>query len=122
MALLFPFYCMLYIIAPETKSGKLMRKPFMKFLIHASSYLFFLCKYIGIGIGMEFYINFLYLVILILVSQRAEDHIIELFGPDWMKEGVLEKYKRQRGNPPMALEYVVLLYVIGIITTHKISN
>lgn len=120
MALLFPFYCMLYIIAPETKSGKLMRKPFMKFLIHASSYLFFLCKYIGIG--MEFYINFLYLVILILVSQRAEDHIIELFGPDWMKEGVLEKYKRQRGNPPMALEYVVLLYVIGIITTHKISN
>ncbi|XP_019869595.2 transient-receptor-potential-like protein isoform X2 [Aethina tumida] len=96
VALLFPFYCMLYIIAPETKSGKLMRKPFMKFLIHASSYLFFL-------------------LILILVSQRAEDHIIELFGPDWMKEGVLEKYKRQRGNPPMVLEYVVLLYVIGFI-------
>lgn len=45
VALLFPFYCLLYIFAPETRTGKLMRKPFMKFLIHASSYLFFLCKY-----------------------------------------------------------------------------
>lgn len=45
VASLFPFYCLLYIFAPETKTGKLMRKPFMKFLIHASSYLFFLCKY-----------------------------------------------------------------------------
>jgi transient-receptor-potential-like protein len=36
---------MLYIIAPNTPTGKLIRKPFMKFLIHASSYLFFLCKY-----------------------------------------------------------------------------
>lgn len=46
VALLFPFYCTLYMIAPETKTGKLMRKPFMKFLIHASSYLFFLRKLI----------------------------------------------------------------------------
>jgi len=45
IALLFPFYCMLYIIAPNSHTGKLMRKPLLKFLIHASSYLFFLCKY-----------------------------------------------------------------------------
>lgn len=45
VAVLFPLYCLLYMIAPETKTGKLMRKPFMKFLIHASSYLFFLCEY-----------------------------------------------------------------------------
>ncbi|PZC71228.1 hypothetical protein B5X24_HaOG213772 [Helicoverpa armigera] len=44
VALLFPFYCTLYMIAPNCATGKLMRKPFMKFLIHASSYLFFLCK------------------------------------------------------------------------------
>lgn len=43
VAVFFPFYCMLYMIAPNTSTGKLMRKPFMKFLIHASSYLFFLC-------------------------------------------------------------------------------
>lgn len=44
VATMFPFFCLLYMVAPGTKTGKLMRKPFMKFLIHASSYLFFLCK------------------------------------------------------------------------------
>lgn len=44
-ALMFPFYCMMYLIAPESKIGQLMRKPFVKFLVHASSYLFFLCKF-----------------------------------------------------------------------------
>ncbi|XP_044748537.1 transient-receptor-potential-like protein [Coccinella septempunctata] len=96
VALLFPFYCMLYIVAPTTETGKLMRKPFMKFLIHASSYLFFL-------------------LILILVSQRAEDFFIEIFGTESWKESVVTKYERQRGNPPMLLEYVVLIYVIGFI-------
>ncbi|KAI5630962.1 transient receptor ion channel II domain-containing protein [Phthorimaea operculella] len=42
VALLFPMYCTLYMLAPNCSTGKLMRKPFMKFLIHASSYLFFL--------------------------------------------------------------------------------
>lgn len=46
VALLFPLYCVLYMMAPNCKMGVLMRKPFMKFLIHASSYLFFLCMYI----------------------------------------------------------------------------
>lgn len=44
VAALFPLYCLLYMIAPNCSTAKLMRKPFMKFLIHASSYLFFLCK------------------------------------------------------------------------------
>lgn len=44
VAVLFPVYCMIYMAAPNCKTGQLMRKPFMKFLIHASSYLFFLCK------------------------------------------------------------------------------
>lgn len=42
IALAFPFYCLLYMVAPSTSSAQLMKKPFMKFLIHASSYLFFL--------------------------------------------------------------------------------
>lgn len=46
VAVLFPFYCMMYMLCPSCESAKLMRKPFMKFLIHASSYLFFLCKFI----------------------------------------------------------------------------
>lgn len=40
----FPLYCLMYMLAPGCGPAKLMRKPFMKFLIHASSYLFFLCK------------------------------------------------------------------------------
>ncbi|CAG9767036.1 unnamed protein product [Ceutorhynchus assimilis] len=96
VALLFPLYCLLYLVAPNTKTGKLMRKPFMKFLIHASSYLFFL-------------------LLLILVSLRAEDLFFEYFGSESMKAYVLEKYQKQRGNSPTFLEYAVLLYVIGFI-------
>lgn len=44
VALLFPMHCFMYMIAPNAKHGVIMKKPFMKFLIHASSYLFFLCK------------------------------------------------------------------------------
>lgn len=44
VALLFPIHCFMYMIAPNAKHGVIMKKPFMKFLIHASSYLFFLCK------------------------------------------------------------------------------
>ncbi|VEN51116.1 unnamed protein product, partial [Callosobruchus maculatus] len=96
VAVLFPFYCMLYMLAPETKSGKLMRKPFMKFLIHASSYLFFV-------------------LLLILVSLRADDLLLEHFGSESMKAYVKDKYDKQRGNPPTILEYAVLLYVVGFI-------
>ncbi|XP_066154304.1 transient-receptor-potential-like protein isoform X2 [Euwallacea fornicatus] len=96
VALFFPLYCLLYTIAPETKCAKLMRKPFMKFLIHASSYLFFL-------------------LLLILVSLRAEDLFFEYFGSASMKAYVLEKYQKQRGNMPNFLEYVVLIYVVGFI-------
>ncbi|KAF5272565.1 hypothetical protein FQR65_LT04904 [Abscondita terminalis] len=92
-AVLFPLYCTLYMLLPHTSTGKLMRKPFMKFLIHASSYLFFL-------------------FILILVSQRAEDQLIEFFGTESMKA---ERFEKQRGNPPAYLEYLVLIYVIGFI-------
>lgn len=45
VAVLFPLYCLLYMVAPTCSTSELMRKPFMKFLIHASSYLFFLCEY-----------------------------------------------------------------------------
>ncbi|XP_038218984.1 transient-receptor-potential-like protein isoform X2 [Zerene cesonia] len=96
VALLFPYYCCLYMIAPNCATGKLMRKPFMKFLIHASSYLFFL-------------------LLLILVSQRAEVQAVQLFGPDWMVKQLQEELKKQRGNGPTVLEIIVLIYVVGFI-------
>ncbi|KAF9424359.1 hypothetical protein HW555_000498, partial [Spodoptera exigua] len=90
VALLFPFYCTLYMIAPNCATGKLMRKPFMKFLIHAS-------------------------MILILVSQRAEVQAIQLFGPEWMVKELEKELLKQRGNGPTYLELVVVVYVLGFI-------
>ncbi|CAK1588999.1 unnamed protein product [Parnassius mnemosyne] len=96
VALLFPFYCSLYMISPNCKIGKLVRKPFMKFLIHASSYLFFL-------------------LILILVSQRAEVQLVQVFGSEQMVKDLNKELLKQRGNVPTYLEIAVFIYVLGFI-------
>ncbi|XP_037811373.1 transient-receptor-potential-like protein [Lucilia sericata] len=96
VAVLFPVYCLIYMVAPNCKTGQLMRKPFMKFLIHASSYLFFL-------------------FILILVSQRADDDVIRILGSERMKKELLEQQRRQRGQGPTKLEMLVVLYLFGFI-------
>ncbi|XP_065082989.1 transient-receptor-potential-like protein [Ochlerotatus camptorhynchus] len=96
VAILFPFYCMMYMIAPTCETAMFLRKPFMKFLIHASSYLFFL-------------------FLLILVSQRAEVQVVLLFGTDSMKRALQEELARQRGNGPTYLECLVVVYVMGFI-------
>lgn len=59
--------------------------------------------------------NFSVAVILILVSQRAEVHLIMLFGTQSMKENLEEQLRRQRGNGPTHLELLVVLYVLGFI-------
>ncbi|XP_017839317.2 transient-receptor-potential-like protein isoform X2 [Drosophila busckii] len=96
VAMLFPLYCFIYMFAPNCQTGQLMRKPFMKFLIHAASYVFFL-------------------FILILVSQRADDDFVRLFGTTRMKENLAEQEQRQRGQTPSKLELLVVLYVLGFM-------
>ncbi|XP_036148851.1 transient-receptor-potential-like protein [Monomorium pharaonis] len=95
-AILFPFYCIMYYLVPESKTGRLMRRPFMKFLVHASSYLFFL-------------------FILMLVSQRAEVEIVRLLGSQEMKKNLEAYLAQQRGAAPTPLEGFVVLYVLGFI-------
>ncbi|XP_077268928.1 LOW QUALITY PROTEIN: transient receptor potential-like [Temnothorax americanus] len=95
-AILFPLYCIMYYLMPESKTGRLMRRPFMKFLVHASSYLFFL-------------------FILMLVSQRAEVEIVRLLGTQEMKRNLAAYLARQRGAVPTPLEGIVVLYVLGFI-------
>ncbi|XP_070163013.1 transient-receptor-potential-like protein isoform X1 [Polyergus mexicanus] len=95
-AVLFPFYCMMYYLMPESKTGQLMRRPFVKFLVHASSYLFFL-------------------FILMLVSQRAEVEIVRLLGTQEMKRNLEAYLARQRGVAPTPMEGIVVLYVFGFI-------
>ncbi|XP_073813847.1 transient receptor potential-like [Musca autumnalis] len=96
VAVLFPIYCMIYMVAPNCRTGELMRKPFMKFLIHASSYLFFL-------------------FILILVSQRADEDVIRILGSERMKKQLHEENMRQRGRGPTKLELIVVMYVFGFM-------
>ncbi|XP_012227231.2 transient-receptor-potential-like protein isoform X1 [Linepithema humile] len=95
-AVLFPFYCIMYYLMPQSKTGLLMRRPFMKFLVHASSYLFFL-------------------FVLMLVSQRAEVEIVRLLGTQEMKRNLETYLARQRGAAPTPLEGIVVLYVFGFI-------
>lgn len=54
-------------------------------------------------------------MILILVSQRAEVHMVQMFGTDNMKRDLEEQLSRQRGNGPTPLEFLIVLYVIGFI-------
>lgn len=130
VALFFPLYCVVYMAAPSCAMGVYMRKPFMKFLIHASSYLFFLrmqiCRFSIIGtLSLLVLIENSSLhpqlfcsvpaVILILVSQRAEVQFVLLFGTESMKQNLEEELRRQRGNGPTPLELVVVLYVVGYI-------
>lgn len=41
---MFPVYSTIYMIAPESEMGKFMKKPFVKFICHSTSYATFLCK------------------------------------------------------------------------------
>ncbi|XP_076479805.1 transient receptor potential-like [Bombus vancouverensis nearcticus] len=95
-ALMFPFYSIMYLLAPNSKTGQMMRKPFVKFLVHAASYVFFL-------------------FILMLVSQRAEVEIVKIFGSEKAKRDIEMELARQRGAAPSFLEGVVVLYVLGFI-------
>lgn len=41
---MFPVYSTIYMFAPESEMGLFMKKPFVKFLFHSTSYLTFLSK------------------------------------------------------------------------------
>ena len=56
IGLLAPLWAVLYILAPKSLFGNLMRKPFIKFIVHSASYCIFLCKwsYIIIEINLTY--------------------------------------------------------------------
>lgn len=41
---MFPIYSTIYIMAPTSRMGLFMKKPFVKFICHSTSYAFFLSK------------------------------------------------------------------------------
>ncbi|KAF2366307.1 Transient receptor potential channel [Trinorchestia longiramus] len=96
VVVLFPMYCMQYILFPDSPSNKLIRTPFMKFLLHSASYL-------------------LFLLLLILFSVRFEELFVFFLGTESMRQNLIESLKKQRGNLPTPIECVILLYVFGFL-------
>lgn len=43
---MFPVYCTIYMLAPNSEMGMFMKKPFVKFICQSSSYAFFLSRFI----------------------------------------------------------------------------
>lgn len=96
VVVLFPLYCTQYILFPDSAASKLIKTPFMKFLLHSASYL-------------------LFLLMLILFSVRFEELFIFFLGTESMRMNLTESLKMQRGNKPTFIECTILLYVFGFL-------
>ncbi|XP_045778179.1 transient receptor potential protein isoform X2 [Maniola jurtina] len=93
---MFPIYCSIYMLAPESEYGQYMKKPFVKFICHSSSYMMFL-------------------MLLSLASQRAEYLVLEWSGISWLQELVEFWKSRERGALPGIIEFGVILFVASLV-------
>ncbi|CAL8109852.1 unnamed protein product [Orchesella dallaii] len=93
---MFPMYCFNYMINPESEKGKFLKKPFVKFICHSSSYVTFL-------------------TLLAAASQRVEFVILDFFGNDWMHEILEEWERKERGALPGVVETAIIIYIQGWI-------
>ena len=98
LCLMYPFYCIAYMIAPDSEWGEVIKNPFIKFICHSSSYIVFL-------------------MLLSLASQRIEYLIVELVGTllddDDLFDLVKEWEKKERGSLPSIVETVIILWQVG---------
>ncbi|XP_033609925.1 transient receptor potential-gamma protein isoform X1 [Cryptotermes secundus] len=94
----FPVFSAMYIVAPHSKFGQTLRKPFIKFICHSASY-------------------FTFLFLLILASQRIESVIGDWFGDEEQRHsppGPID-VSTKRGAPPSIVECFILAWVCGLI-------
>lgn len=47
IGILFPVFALAYIVAPYSKFGQIIKKPFIKFICHSASYMTFLSELDG---------------------------------------------------------------------------
>ncbi|KAK9496929.1 hypothetical protein O3M35_012878 [Rhynocoris fuscipes] len=95
---MFPIFSLMYIIAPHSKPGQTLRKPFIKFICHSASY-------------------FTFLFLLILASQRIETLL------DWTNSGgpgnhtasTIKSEPTKRGSMPTIIEWLILGWVAGLM-------
>ncbi|CAF4493895.1 unnamed protein product [Rotaria sp. Silwood1] len=88
VGLLFPILSIAYILMPRSSIGRIMRQPFIKFICHSISYIFFL-------------------ILLFVVSLRID------FGK--LLSGIEEETNERRGPPPNPVEIAIMFYVAGFI-------
>ncbi|CAF0722199.1 unnamed protein product [Adineta ricciae] len=88
VGLLFPILSIAYLIAPRSSIGRIMRQPFIKFICHSISYIFFL-------------------ILLFVVSLRID------FGK--LLSGIEDEVNERRGPPPNPVEIAIMFYVAGFI-------
>ncbi|GAU98498.1 hypothetical protein RvY_09636 [Ramazzottius varieornatus] len=91
IGLMFPVFSVIYLVAPKSRIGLMMRQPFIKFLCHSASYICFL--------GL-----------LILASQRIES-IVDMNDGD----GEAKTKNERRGPPPTPVENLIMIWVAGLI-------
>ncbi|XP_050543563.1 transient receptor potential protein isoform X2 [Daktulosphaira vitifoliae] len=93
---MFAMYGTMYMLNPDSKMGVLMKKPFIKFVCHSSSYAFFL-------------------TLLALASQRAEFLALEWIDTEWTRSILEEMTRKERGSIPGPIESGIILYIISLI-------
>ncbi|XP_026318010.1 transient receptor potential protein-like [Hyposmocoma kahamanoa] len=96
MGIMFPVYCTIYMLAPNSEYGRFMKKPFVKFICHSCSYMLFLC-------------------LLSLASQRIEYLLLEWSGIRWLQELVEYWKEHERGSLPGIIEFTVVIYIASLI-------
>ncbi|XP_052749802.1 transient receptor potential protein [Galleria mellonella] len=96
LGVMFPVYCTIYMLAPNSEYGRFMKKPFVKFICHSSSYM-------------------LFLTLLSLASQRAEYLILEWSGIRWLQQLVEYWKEHERGSLPGPIEFTVIIYIASLI-------
>uniref|UniRef100_A0A8C5RN03 Transient receptor potential cation channel subfamily C member 4 n=1 Tax=Laticauda laticaudata TaxID=8630 RepID=A0A8C5RN03_LATLA len=102
---LFPVFSICYLIAPKSRLGLFIRKPFIKFICHTASYLTFL-------------------FLLLLASQHIDRSDLNMQGPpptivEWMiLPWVLGKYISKANILDLCIS-LIFVFIFGVIDSHK---
>ena len=99
VGLFFPVLAIAYLVMPGSSVGRIMRQPFIKFICHSVSYIFFLSMFVNIWtLTIDRPCSSL-LVLLFVVSLRID------FGK--LLTGIEEEASERRGPPPNPVEFAV---------------
>lgn len=111
----FPIYSLKYILAPDSEGAKFMRKPFVKFITHSCSYMFFLSESWIYQWLIRFPKHFSSLVLLGAASLRVVQITFELLAFPWMLTMLEDWRKHERGSLPGPIELAIIMYIAALI-------